>query len=289
MNGERVTVTGATGFIGRALVRRLMAEGAEVTALVREKDGRGRAAHLPEGVCIAEADLRYAGGVARAVRASEPSLVIHLAAAGVTDPFLPVNEAIRGNLDTTLNVLTAVAGRCRVIVARTPGEAEAINVYAAAKAAAWAFCRMFHRTEGWPIVAVMPFQTYGPGQPLRTVLGAALKAARAGETFPMTSGEQERDWVYIDDVVNGIIAAARAPKVEGETIELGTGVGTAVGEVVGRLFQLVGRGRPLAGALPQRPREVSRQIADAARAEKLTGWRAAVNLDEGLKRICGHE
>ncbi len=218
MSGERVIVTGATGFIGWALTRALLAEGAQVTALVREKAGRRLGEGVPEGVEIAEVDLRYAAGVKRAIEAAQPTLVVHLAAVGVTDPFLPLGEALRGNLEATINLLNAVSGRCKILVARTPGEIEAINTYAAAKAAAWQFCRMYQRTQGWPITGVMPFQVYGPGQPAKTVLGAALAAARAGDGFPATSGEQMRDWVYMDDVVAGIIAASRASGVEGETV-----------------------------------------------------------------------
>ncbi len=285
LKSERIFVTGATGFIGRALVRRLVNDGAAVTALVRERPGQSRRGDVPDGVAIAEVDLRYAAGVARAVNEADPTLVVHLAAAGVTDPFLPVHEALRGNLDATINLLKAVAGRCRVLVARTPGEREALNVYAAAKAAAWAFCQMYRRTEGWPIVGVMPFHAYGPGQPAHTLVAAAVRAAKAGERFPTTSGEQVRDWVYLPDVVEGFIAVARANVIEGDTVELGTGIGTPVREVVERIFKLAGQGRAIIGVLPQRPGEAPSQIADAARTGQLIGWRAQISLDEGLTRL----
>ncbi|MBI5081797.1 MAG: NAD-dependent epimerase/dehydratase family protein, partial [Chloroflexi bacterium] len=149
-------------------------------------------------------------------------------------------------------------------------------------AAAWEFCKMFFRTQSFPITAVMPFQVYGRGLTERSVLGAALKAARNNENFPTTSGEQVRDWIYIDDVIEGIIATSRAQNVEGETIELGTGVGTPVRDVVKKVFDLAGRGQPLIGALPQRPGEVAQQIANADRSEKMIGWRTKISLDEGL-------
>jgi nucleoside-diphosphate-sugar epimerase len=286
MNGERVLITGARGFVGRALIRRLVADGAAVTALDREVPGRADRADIPEGVEYVEVDLRYAADVKRVVESASPTLVVHLAAVGVTDPFLSISEALRGNLETTINLLKAVAGRCRVLVARTSGEVDVINTYAASKAAAWQFCRMFHRTEGWLIAGVMLFQVYGPGQPERTVLGAALKAARAGEDFPMTPGEQRRDWIYIDDVLDGILATGRATaSVDGETVELGTGIGTPVRDVVTRLFQLMGKGKPLIGALPHRPGEAPEQIAGAERTERLTGWRAKVGIEEGLRRL----
>jgi UDP-glucose 4-epimerase len=285
MDAAPVLITGATGFIGRALVRRLVEQGTAVATLVREKTGRAIGGGLPEEAQAYEVDLRYAAGVKRAVEAIAPSTVIHLASVGVTDPFLPLGEALRGNLDATLNVLKAVRGQCRVLVARTSGELDALNPYAASKAAAWQFCRMFQRTEGWPIVGVMPFQVYGPGQPSRTVLGAALQAARAGSKFPMTSGEQKRDWVYIEDVVTGLLATAHAVDIEGQTVELGTGQATSVRDVVTKVFALVGSGQPLIGALAPRPGEVPEQKANAAEAERLTGWRATTGLEAGLQRL----
>ena len=285
MLNERVLVTGATGFVGRALAHRLVIEGARVTALVREKVGRRLGDGLPAEIEVREVDLRYAAGVKRAIDSVNPTLVMHLAAVGVADPFLPIGEALRGNLEATLNLLRGVQGRCRVVLARTPGELLALNPYAASKAAAWQFGQMFGRTEGWPIVGAMLFQVYGPGQSTRTVLGAALKAAQADESFAMTSGEQQRDWIYIEDVVEGLLATARAETVDGETVELGTGVATAVRQVIERLFARVGRGQLRVGVLPQRPGEAPEQKADADRTEQLIGWRAKVGLNEGLTKL----
>jgi nucleoside-diphosphate-sugar epimerase len=161
-----------------------------------------------------------------------------------------------------------------------------MNVYAASKAAAWAFCEMYARTAGWPIVGGMIYQAYGPGQPSRLLLPAALEAALAGEDFPMTAGLQRKDWVYLDDVVDGLLAALEAGLAPGTTVELGTGVATSVREVVERLYEQVGRGgRPLPGVLPSRPGEEPVQTADAERTALLTGWRATVALDDGLRRL----
>lgn len=281
--GKRVVVTGATGFIGRALTQRLLNDGATVIALVLPEPLQRSL--VVEGAEVVDCDLRYANDARRAVESASPDAVIHLAAVGVTDPFLPIHDALRGNLEATINLIKAINGKCKLIVTRTPTEYDSMNVYAASKAAAWEFCKMFFRTQEFPITAVMPFQVYGRGLTERSVLGAALKAARNGENFPTTSGEQARDWIYIDDVIEGILATTRAQNVEGQTIELGTGVGTPVGHVVKRVFDLVGRGQPLIGALPQRPGEVAQQIADADRSEQLTGWRAKVGLEEGLQRL----
>jgi UDP-glucose 4-epimerase len=168
---------------------------------------------------------------------------------------------------------------------RTPGELSAMNPYAASKSAAWQFCAMFARTRGWPIAGVMPFQTYGPGQHDRHLVSGAMAAALAGEDFPMTEGSQEKDWIYIDDVVDGLIAAGEAELPPGTNIELGTGALHSVAEIVSRVYDVAGKGgRPVFGALPSRAGEVQAHAADVETARALIGWQASISLNEGLAR-----
>ena len=102
----------------------------------------------------------------------------------------------------------------------------------------------------------------------------------------MTSGRQVRDWIYVDDVVAGLLAMITRPLPPGETVELGTGRGTTVGEVVDRIYALAhGDGRPLRGARADRPGESLSQIADPSLGLASLGWQAAVSLEDGLERL----
>ena len=293
MSRPRVLVTGATGFVGRALVPRLLAR-ADVTLLLLEEYGGGRSLPAPldrlrPEFDVVYADLRNFQLTSRAVRQAASERVIHLAAAGVSDPYLNPHTAVSHNVGGALNLLRACfeGGETQqLIVARTPGETVPTSPYAASKAAAWTFCAMYARAAGWPIHGAMIFQAYGPGQPPHLLVSAALNAARAGQEFPMTDGRQAKDWVYIDDVADGLLALLGADLPPGTTVELGTGQATEVREVAQRLYALVGRGgRPLPGALPSRPGEAERQTADADATAALIGWRARVGLDEGLARL----
>lgn len=284
----RLLVTGATGFIGRRFVPAALAAGHEPVLLLREHHRNSRAlppdlARLP----AVYADLRDAGATRRAVEAAAPEAVLHLAAVGVTNPFLAADEAVAHNVLGTIHLVEASVEKAgRFVVARTPGEREALNVYAASKAAAWQFCRMVARTRDLPVAGAMIFQAYGPGQTAHNLIPAAMAAARAGADFEMTPGNQVRDWIYVDDVVEGLLATLCRPLAPGTTVELGTGVGASVARVVERIYALCGSGgRPLPGALAPRPGESSEQIADAEGARKLLGWRAATSLDEGLRRL----
>lgn len=281
----RSLVTGATGFLGQYLVRRLLAAGDDVHVLLADEPLPQRQL-LPEGITAHDADLRYRDGVRRAIDLAAPDRVFHLAAVGVTDPFLDVQFALRVNLEGTLNLVRAVRGAAPIVVARTPGEDDHRNVYAASKAAAWGFCRMYYHTEGWSITGAMIFSAYGPGQNPRNVIPAALRAARAGEDFPLTPGEQLRDWVYAEDVAAAFIAIAEATGVAGETLHIGTGEGTALKDVIAMLYAAAGSsGKPMPGQLPYRPGEIMTMVADAVRTTALTGWRAEIRLAEGLRRV----
>ncbi len=216
--------------------------------------------------------------------------MFHLAAVGVGDPFLAVEEALSHNLYGTLKFAPCrFCRRCshvsprQLIISRTPGEYSAMNPYAASKAAAWQFCRMYARTLGWPIVGAAIFQAYGPGQPPKRLLPAAIMAALEGRDFPMTAGTQQRDWIYVADVAAGLAAIRDAALPPGSTVELGSGRLTSVAAVVEQVYALIGGpGRPDIGALPTRPGEERYQQADAARTRDLTGWQTAVTLENGV-------
>jgi nucleoside-diphosphate-sugar epimerase len=239
---------------------------------------------------VVYADLRNFNLTVRAVRQAQPDAVIHLAAAGATDPFLPAETALRHNVTGTINLLRACFEKTfttrQLIVARTPGERSAMNVYAASKAAAWNFCQMYGRTQNWPTHGAMLFQCYGPYQPAHTLIPSAITAALAGQDFPMTGGQQKRDWIHVSDVAAGFAAMLGRPLPPGTTVDLGTGQLTSVASVVRQIYALAGKdGQPQIGVLPDRPGEELVQVADVVRTKEMVGWETAVSLTDGLHKL----
>ena len=281
--------------MGRALVPFLVQQpDVEVAVLVREVYSHVDLRPFPpplqtirQQLQVVYADLRNFQLTSRAIAAAEPTHVIHLAAVGVTDPFLGLDTALRHNLNGTINLIRACfekrQGVQQLIVARTPGERTNMNVYAASKAAAWNFCEMYGRTHHWPIHGAMIFQAYGPGQSPRNLIPAAITAAQAGQDFPMTSGAQQRDWLYSDDLVTGLWAMLQAELSPAETVELGSGKTASVAQVVQQIYEIVGgAGRPLIGTLPNRPGEETVQFANAPQTRQQINWQAATPLKTGL-------
>lgn len=289
----RVLVTGATGFVGPRLIKRLLETGAKVWAGVLPGEPTGR---LPAQAKQLPFDVRIPQSVAQAVAEAAPQVVFHLAAVGVTEPTVDPRAALIVNTGGAVLLMEALrengagrlvlVGTCYEYGARQALEGlDPVNFYAASKAAAWAFARAYWRTCGLPVVVARPFQVYGPDQPTHTLIPSAIGAALAGEDFRMTAGEQARDFVFVDDVIDGLLACAQRPGIEGLSIDLGTGQTHTVRQVVECIWELTGaRGRILAGALPYRPGEVMHLAADAGRTAHLIGWQARVPLEEGLRR-----
>jgi UDP-glucose 4-epimerase len=303
LHRQPVLITGAAGFIGRRLTLALAQVGADVTVVEPSSANLGPlhdllATHQSTigRVHYAAVDIRDRDALRALVGRVAPAYVFHLAAVGVTDPFIDLELALSVNLTGTICLFQACFDRSpadslpvRLVHTGTPyeydesgGEPYPLNPYGASKAAAFAVARMYHRTRNWPIVTVRPFQVYGPGQPEKALIPAAIRAARAGEPFRMTPGEQERDFIFVDDVVRGYLRAALCGR-DGQSYELGWGNSHKVRDVIIRLYQLIGAaGAPEFGALPYRPGEVWRMQADPRATVRDLEWRPEIPLDRGL-------
>lgn len=289
---QKITLTGATGFIGQHLSRRLMSDGYDVSALILP----GEKSQLPSHVTCLPVDITDATGVTDALQAFTPTHIIHLAAVGVTSPGLSFHESWRVNVQGVINVLEAVQTLPaveRVLLVgssyeygarRSDDEVDPVNAYGASKLAGWAYARAAYNLWHLPVVWVRPFQVYGPGQPVHTLVPAAIHAALAGEDFRMTPGAQQRDFIYINDLIDGLVAVLFQKDLAGRTLDLATGQLTPLIDVVTAIWKLTGaQGRILAGALPYRSGEVPAIPANVHRTRLLTNWEATVSLEQGLR------
>ena len=287
LTGRTALVTGATGFIGSVLVRRLCEEGAVVYSVSRQPPP------------TASPDVRWLSGhlddlstVQRVFDAVNPRLVFHLAShvAGARDLAL-VMPTFHGNLASTVNLLTVATERgCDRIVLtgslEEPTEAAApSSPYAAAKHAASGYARMFHALFGIPVIMLRLFMVYGPGQAdSKKLIPSVITALLRGDPPRVSSGSREIDWIYVEDVVAAMMAAVDAPAAVGSTVDVGSGALVSIRSIVEHLTELVNpRIQPLFGALADRPLEQVR-VADTARTASLIGWKPKVSLDEGLRR-----
>jgi nucleoside-diphosphate-sugar epimerase len=287
---QRVLVTGASGFIGAHLCRALCAEGAEVHAISRSPQTVG-----PDGLRWWQGDLARIETAMDVVASIKPSLIFHLASyvkgARHLEAVLP---ALHDGLVGTVNVLTAATkiGCERIVLAGSleepePGQSDGIpsSPYAAAKFAASAYARMFRELYRTPVVTARLFMVYGPAQrDLTKLVPYVTLSLLRGEPLQLTSGTRLVDWIYVDDVIRGLMALAHAPSLEGRVVDLGSGNLVTVRELVERLNQLTGSRSQLDfGNVPDRPMERVR-VADVAATRAQLGWKPTITLEDGLKR-----
>lgn len=298
----KALVTGARGFIGSALCRRLVASGIEVHAVSRNppvdalhwwRSVGGDMSEAARATMIQwwNADLIELEAVRSLIRTIRPDVTFHLASlvtgARSLEMVLPI---FQHNFMTAFNLLMATAENSagRIVLAGSfeePDEVDSVpcSPYAAAKWSASGYARMFSLLYQIPVVIAKIFMVYGPGQSDHTKLipYVTLSLLR-GETPRLSSGVRLVDWIYVDDVVEGLIGCGQTPGIDGRTVELGSGEMLSIREVVQQLSDLVACSvDPQFGALPDRPFERVKK-ADIAESYKVIGWRPSTPLRAGL-------
>lgn len=295
-------VTGATGFIGSHLTRRLVTEGAEVHALTSTVSSVFplRLLALREDITLHGGNLNDGGAMSALVERCEPEIVFHLGAyTHVGKSWERVDECIQTNVQGTVNLLQAVARRGvrRFVYTSTsevygpiavPFSEEAavdpISPYSASKYAGELFSRLFTRGSGVPVVVVRPFNAYGPAQSPDRVIPEIIVTALRRERLAMTEGRQTREFNYVEDLVEGFCRAATAPTVEGEILNIGGGEEVSMRELARRILSLMGDPiTPEFGGLPERPTEIAAMRSDVAKARRMIGLPPMRPLDEGLQ------
>ena len=283
-------MTGASGFIGRALCARLLEQGAEVHGTSRRKVD-----FESDQWTHASVDLTIADDVDDLVASASPDYIVHLASCVTGKREIEwIRETFAGNLQTAVNVLVAAqkAGVEKTVLAGSLEEPDANDAtpvatspYAASKWCASAYARTMHALYGARSAVARIFMVYGPGQQdlNKLVPYVCLSAARS-EAPELMSGGREVDWVYIDDVVDGLIRLAQAGPDDGGYVDIGSGELVTTGDVAARVCSLAGTDvAPVLGAVPDRAMEQVRK-ADIDATSEILGWRPAVSIDAGLGR-----
>lgn len=287
-SGLKILVTGANGFIGTHLCQHLCRAGAEVYALSRKLPVTAAADNL--NWC--QGDLTDIVKVRELFSSIKPDLVFHLAGHPVGIRGLElVLPTFYNNLVATVNLLVAATevGCGRLILAGSLEEPQShtnltpSSPYAASKWAASSYTSMFYELYQLPVVTARIFMVYGPGQQDLKKLVPYVTCSLLQEKAPkLSSGNRPIDWIYVEDLVSGLLAIAKVADVEGTTVDLGSGNLETIRTVVEHLVNIIGtKTEPLFGALSDRPLEQVR-VADTAATYKQIGWKPEISLDKGL-------
>ena len=304
----RSLVTGGSGFIGSNLVDSLLARGDEVVVVDDLSTGRRENLEpaLAKGAELVEADIRDAAAMADLASERKPEQVFHLAAQidvrrSVADPAFDASINVGG----TANMLEAarLAGSSRFAFVSTGGAIygegkgkdlpldedaafEPLAPYGQSKLAAEGYVSLYGRLYGLSSVVLRLGNVYGPRQdPLGeagviAIFCGKLAASEAPTVYG--DGKQTRDYIYVSDVVDAIVAAAQSDA--SGAFNVGTGVETSVLELIEVMRSLGGGPGFEPEFAPERTGEVQRIAIDCSRAAKELGWSAAVELRDGLAK-----
>jgi len=307
-SSKRVAVTGAGGFIGSHLAEALVAEGAEVTAVVRYNsrgdDGNLRflADDVRGSLRVHRIDLTDLEATRQALNGME--VVFNLAAfVGIPYSYANPHDTVMNNVQATVNVLAVARenGVERLVQTSTSevyGSARQVPIpeahplqpqspYSASKIATDHIALSYHYAFHVPVAVVRPFNTFGPRQSARAVIPTIIMQALAGNEIRLGTTTTTRDFTYVTDTVRGFLLAGASAASVGEVVNLGTGREISIADTVKMIVGVVGKdARVVQDAERLRPEtsEVSRLCADIGKARRLLGYEPRVSLEEGIRR-----
>lgn len=308
IKNKNVVVTGAGGFIPSHLTEELVRRGANVKALVhynsRNDYGMLRLAdpQLVGNAEIALGDITDPYYVKQITK--DADVVFHLAALiGIPYSYIAPEQYVNVNIKGTLNVLQAALenGVGKVVhtsTSETYGTAiytpideshplQGQSPYSASKIGADKLAESYYLSFDLPVATIRPFNTFGPRQSARAVIPTIISQALVKDEIHVGSLDPVRDMTFVNDTVNGFISVATSERSVGEVINVGTGKGHTIGDILDSVLRIVGKEDLKIIEDVQRVRpvksEVMELICDNSKAKKLVGWEPQYTLEEGLR------
>jgi UDP-glucose 4-epimerase len=301
-------VTGGAGTIGSTIVDQLVAAGAgEVIVLDNFVRGRREnlAGVLDSGtVRVVEGDIRDRSLVMALMSGTD--LVFHQAAIRITQCASEPRLALEVLVDGTYEVVeaAAAAGVRKVVAASSAsvyGLAEQFptseqqhpydndTLYGAAKTFNEGLLRSFHAMQGLDYVALRYFNVYGPRMDIyglyTEVLIRWMERIEAGQPpLILGDGSQTMDFVFTEDIARANLLAASADATD-DVFNIGSGKETSLTELANALLRAMGSDLPLEFGPPRGVNSVTRRLADVSRAAERLGWKAEIELEDGLRRL----
>lgn len=307
IEGKKILVTGGAGFIGSHLVDRLLAADNQIIIVDDFSFGKEEnIAHLRKSpqVTIEIADICDRERMHACC--NKVDYIFHLAVFCLRNSLMNPIRSHEVNSTGTLVMLEAARNNLvEKFIYTSSAEVYGTgiyfpidenhpffptNVYAAAKAAGELYARSYMKTFGLPIVITRLFNTYGPreqseGRRAEVIPKFVLRTLSGQPSVIFGSGNQTRDFTYIDDIVNGIVLAAESDQAVGEAINLAHGQDISVMRILQLVLEKLGRQDLEPIFLEEgRPADIPKMVADVSKARKILDYSADIEIEEGLVR-----
>lgn len=304
---SRVLVTGGAGFIGSNIVDRLLTEGLEVVVLDDLRSGllENINQHFSKGdFRFVRGDVRDSGLVRDLVR--DVDAVVHLAALisvpeSIQDPVLTNDVNVIGTLNLLKACLNsnvrrfvyssscAIYGNARALPVKENCLPRPTSPYGVSKLAAENYVSVFHKTFGLETVCLRYFNVFGPRQICNQYGGVIILFINClAENRPLTifgDGNQTRDFVHVQDVVEANVLALKSSRLAGEVFNIGTGKPTKINQLADMLLEITGK--PLHKIVHLKPRkgDIKYSFADISKAKGKLKYKPRILLKDGLSEL----
>lgn len=298
MAWKRFLVSGAAGFIGASLVRRLLERGSDVTVLVGEGADLWRLREVVSRLRVVRGDVSDPVVAQRAVAEGMPDAVFHLAAYGGSESQSDAARILKTNVMGTWTMLSACASSpCRLFVhtgssseygfkkdpMRETDRLEPNSIYAVGKAAATHLCSYFASRSPFAIVTCRLFSVYGPWEQPTRLIPTLLRRCLENQPLEMVPRNTARDFVFVDDVIEALLHFEELDKLSGEVLNLGTGRQVTMEDIVSLTLELTGSSSEVRwGAMAPRIWDSSVWVADCEKARRKLAWQTTYTLRAGL-------
>jgi dolichol-phosphate mannosyltransferase len=298
---KRALITGASGFVGANLARRLLRDGHEVWLILRENYQSWRLEEVVSACHIVTGDITDRDAVSRAFGKARPEWVFHLAAFGAYSSQTGFEQMSAVNLlgaAVLLDAAVASGVECFVqsgssseygykpVASREQDVLQPNSHYAITKAAATHYCQLTACKSGMKAVTLRLYSIYGPWEEPMRLIPSLLIHCLSGALPALASPLTARDFVYVDDAVDAFIRVASANAIPlGAVYNVASGAQTTLGQLVSEAREIFGiTTEPSWETMPARAWDTDIWVGDATALHKATEWRPETNLREGLLR-----
>ncbi|MCC7448054.1 MAG: SDR family NAD(P)-dependent oxidoreductase [Anaerolineae bacterium] len=306
---KQVILTGATGFVGANLARRLLNDGHTVHLLVRHGYAPWRIESIRDHVQLHEVDLGDPQAVSAVVARIKPDRIFHLAAYGAYSSQTDLARMVQTNIVGTINLVNACLQAGFEAFVNTgssseygfkdhaPTENEWIDPnshYAVTKASATHFCRYTARSKNVHLPTLRLYSVYGPYEEPSRLMPTLIQRGLRGELPPLVNPDIARDYVYTEDVNDAyLLAATMSDQEPGAVYNVGTGVQTTLRDVVDVARRIMGISvEPEWGSMPNRQWDTSVWVSDNRKIVTELGWKPRYTFEQGFRLMvdwmCDH-
>ncbi len=302
LKGKNVFVTGAAGFIGANLVRKLIKFNNRVHIFIKKSTDLWRLKDILNKIHIHYSSLEEPKQLIEVFQQYHPQIIYHLAAYGTYPNQSEVSEMIKTNILGTANLISSLNSFNYECFINTGSSSEyglknkpmqendllePVSFYGITKVSSTYLCCVFAKTYQKPIITLRPFSVYGPYEKPTRLIPTLISRISQNKLINLTIKNITRDFIYIDDLIDCYlqIPSVINPKIYGEVFNIGTGQqysNEAVAYLISRLIKK--QVRIKFGAYPTRAFDTHFWVADITKIKKILQWKPKYKLQDGLKK-----